>query len=69
MILGQEIFYNDGELAFENVINTKKDVGTHKAIFLEEFPGYDADHSWIKLINVSGRIQVVPKALVSMFNI
>ena len=63
MILGQEIFYNDGELAFENVINTKKDVGTHKAIFLEEFPDS------IKLINVSGRIQVVPKALVSMFNI
>ena len=69
MIRGQQIFYTDGELAFENVINTKKNVGTHAGIFLEEI---DPNASGVRdclIINQYGRLEVIPRNLVSTYRI
>ena len=70
MIRGEKIYYNDGELAFDMAINTKKDVGTHKGIFLEEIDGHDAcGDKYSKIINCRGRIEVVNNNLISRFNV
>jgi len=69
MIRGQRVYYNDGELAFENVINTKKNVGTHAGIFLEEIEPNASGVRDCLIINQYGRLEVIPRNLVSLFNI
>jgi hypothetical protein len=70
MTRGQKIYYNDGELAFENAINTKKDCGTHSGIFLEHIPFGDAcGNKYSKIINENDKLEVVSDKLISNFNI
>jgi len=64
MLRGQRVYMSDGELAFDIAINTKKDVGVHSVIFLEEI-----GENHIKIINHHEKIQVVYKSLISLFNI
>lgn len=69
MIRGQKIYYNDGELAFDMAINTKKDVGTHQGIFLESLSNEDESDKYSKILDVSGRVKVISDSLISHFNI
>jgi hypothetical protein len=70
MIRGQTIYYNDGELAFDMAINTKKDVGTHRGVFLEEMPDHDAcGNKYSKILTENDKIAVVQNSLISLFNI
>ena len=70
MIRGQKIYYNDGELAFDMAINTKKHVGTHTGIFLEELEHSDAcGNKYVKILNSQDKIEVVQKNLISLFRI
>jgi len=69
MVRGQKIYYTDGELAFDMVINTKKDVGTHVGVYLEQMEDSDAlGGTYHKILNSNGRVQVVQDSLVSEFN-
>ena len=69
MIRGQRIYYNDGELAFDMAINTKKDVGTHSGIFLESLSNKDENYNCSKILDVNGRVKVISDSLISHFNI
>lgn len=69
MFRGQKIYYNDGELAFDMAINTKRDVGTHKGIFLEEMDHDACGRKYSKILTKDGKISVIQNSLISRFNI
>jgi hypothetical protein len=70
MIRGQSIYYNDGELAFDIAINTKKHVGTHKGIYLEPCEYPDAcGNTYSKILTENDKITVISDKLISLFNI
>jgi hypothetical protein len=60
MIRGQKIYYNTGELSFETCPQT---AGTFQGTFLEKVN----DH--IKILDKNGKLKMVHKSLISIFNI